>query len=282
MRLTLLGTGIPRPNVQRYGPSQVVEANDGLILIDAGVGVVHRLLGAGYGRPNIKRIAITHLHYDHIAGLHDVLWAGWIEGWWDVPPPIVGPPGTRDFINGIMQAFSYDIQVRTMGERRREGLVPGDIEEMEEGWATETSDWRLSAFRVEHEPVDQAFAFRLDAHDGSLVVSGDTKRSENLIQHSKGVDLLLHEAYWYKGMQEAIAAAPNERVRARLEIIAGYHTDTVEVGRIADQSEAKQLVLSHLVFQGGTPADMHYDAKQHFSGTVTIGEDLQRFTIGER
>ena len=164
-------------------------------------------MGAGYSRPRIQRVALTHLHFDHIAGLHDLLWAGWIQSWWDEPPPIVGPPGTREFIAGLMQAFSYDIKVRTMGERRREGLVPSVVEEMEEGWTVGNPNWRLSAFRVEHQPVDQAFGFRLDSDDGSIVISGDTRRSENLIRHSRGVDLLLHEVYWAEGMRKAISAA---------------------------------------------------------------------------
>jgi ribonuclease Z len=282
VKLTLLGTGTPIPNVQRYGPSQVIEVGAGLILVDAGVGVVHRLLEAGYARPKIQRIGLTHLHFDHIAGLHDLLWAGWIQGWWDVPPPIVGPAGTREFIAGLMQAFSYDIKVRTMGERRREDLIPADIDEMEDGWATESGDWRLSAFRVEHHPVDQAFGFRLDSNDGSMVISGDTHRSENLIRHSRGVHLLLHEVYWAEGMRRAIEGATSSGVRARLNIIAGYHTPSNEVGEIADSCHTERLVLSHLIFQGGSPADIRNDAERQFRGPIGVGEDLQVYEVTNR
>lgn len=280
MKLTLLGTGTPIPNLQRYGPSQVVEVGDRLVLVDAGIGVVHRLMGAGYARPRIERIALTHLHFDHIAGLHDLLWAGGIQSWWEEPPPIVGPPGTREFIAGLMQAFSYDIKVRSIGERRREGLVPRVVEEMEEGWATDTPDWRLSAFRVEHKPVDQAFGFRLDANDGSIAISGDTRRSENLIRHARGADLLLHEVYWAEGMRKAIAAEAHPGVRARLNIIAGYHTPSDEVGQIADRCGAQHLVLSHLLLNGGAPAEIRTDVERQFAGPVTVGEDLKVCIVG--
>jgi len=79
--LTLLGTGTPIPDPARRGPSQVIEVGDELVLVDAGAGALHRLIEAGYGvrgaigRPEkpIRRIAITHLHSDHITGLADLL-----------------------------------------------------------------------------------------------------------------------------------------------------------------------------------------------------------------
>jgi ribonuclease Z len=279
MKLTLLGTGTPIPNLQRYGPSQVVEIGDQLILVDAGLGVVHRLMAAGYARPKLACIALTHLHFDHIAGMHDVLWAGWIQSWWDTPPVIVGPLGTREFIDGLMRAFSYDIKVRTMGERRREGLVPQVVEEVEDGWMTENADWRLSAFRVEHDPVDQAFGVRLDTPDGSLVVSGDTKRSENLIRHAQGVDLLVHEAYARRGMEAQMAATTDPLVLARLQVIAGYHTPADDVARIATETGAKHLVLTHLLLNGGaTPASMVEEIEPIYRGRLTVGADLLAFT----
>src|SRR5918997_1544457 len=119
MKLTLLGTGTPIPDPARRGPSQVIEVGDELVLVDAGSGVLHRLLEAGYRRPAIRRIALTHLHSDHITGLLDLLWAAWIEGWWAEPPPLAGPPGTAHLVAGLVGAMAYDIRVREMGDRYR-------------------------------------------------------------------------------------------------------------------------------------------------------------------
>lgn len=283
MKLTLLGTGTPIPNLQRYGPSQVVEVAGRLVLLDSGIGVVHRLMGAGYARPDIEAIALTHLHFDHVAGLHDLLWAGWIQSWWDEPPPIIGPPGTREMIDGLMQAFAYDIKVRTMGERRREGLVPSRVDEIDDAWATETSAWRLSAFRVEHEPVDEAFGFRLDSSEGSIVISGDTKKSENLIRHAVGADLLVHEAYTRRGMEAQMAATADPLVRRRLDVIAGYHTPADDVARIANESGVRNLVLSHLLLQGGAmPRDFADEIEPIYHGPLAVGVDLQTFVVGSK
>src|SRR5437660_1467612 len=95
LKLTLLGTGTPTPNLQRRGPSQIIEAGSDLILVDCGAGTLHRLVEAGYDRLNLSRIAFTHLHSDHITGILDVLWAGWIQRRWQTPPVISGPPGTK-------------------------------------------------------------------------------------------------------------------------------------------------------------------------------------------
>ena len=58
----------------------------------------------------------------------------------------------------------------------------------------ETDGVRVSAFRVSHPPVTQAVGYRIDYRGRTVVVSGDTAKSPNLIDHAKGADLLLHDA----------------------------------------------------------------------------------------
>jgi ribonuclease Z len=286
MKLTLLGTGSPIPDPRRRGPSQVIEAGDSLVLVDCGSGVLHRLIEAGYAgpapsraRPPLRRIAVTHLHSDHITGLPDLLWAGWIMRWWDDPPPVAGPPGTAEFIRRLLHAFEYDIQVRIRGERlRREWLAPR-VEEIEEGWSSEGDGWRLTGFRVDHEPVDQAFGFRMDGDGRSIVVSGDTRPSDNLVRHAHGADLLVHEVYWRKGALAAREHIADPDLLARRDTIDGYHTHSEDVGGIAARAEARHLVLSHILFRGGAGDDLKADIEPHYRGPVTVGEDLQTFDL---
>ena len=282
MKLTLLGTGTPIPDPNRRGPSQVIEVGDELVLLDCGSGVLHRLLEAGYGRPAIRRIGITHLHSDHITGLPDLLWAGWIMRWWDEPPPIAGPPGTGEFVRRLLHAFAYDISVRMRGERlRREWLVPR-VEEIEDDWSTEGDGWRLTGFRVEHPPVDQAFGFRVDADGGAVVISGDTRPSENLVRHAHATDLLVHEVYWRRGALAMRDAGTHPDHLARRRTIDEYHTHSEDVGKIAARAEVRHLVLSHILFRGGTAADLRADIEPDFPRRLTVGEDLQTFQVGRR
>src|SRR5690606_9577925 len=161
MKLTLLGTGSPAPNPRRRGPAQIVDAGDARILVDCGAGALHRLVEAGYERQPLTAVAFTHLHSDHVTGIMDLLWAGWIQRWWKTAPKVYGPPGTRHFIDHLLEAMSYDIKVR-IGPVLSEDALRPEVIEVQEGWRTAGSDWQLSAFRVEHMPVDQAFGFRID------------------------------------------------------------------------------------------------------------------------
>lgn len=251
-----------------------------LVLVDCGAGALHRFIEAGYEGSAIRRIAITHLHSDHITGLADLLWAGWLQHWWSKPPPIVGPPGTAEFVHRLIEAFAYDIRVRTVeGGLTREGLEP-TIEEIEDGWTAEGDHWRLTGFRVEHEPVDQAFGYRVDADTGSVVISGDTRRSENLVRHARHADLLIHEVVWRTGMNRLIEGAHDPTRRARWERVLNYHTPADDLGEVAASADVKHLALSHLIFAGGTPDDLRADVRKAFPGSLTVGEDLATLEVG--
>jgi len=277
MKLTILGTGSPLPSVQRRGPSQVIECGNDAILVDCGAGTLHRLVEAGFATLPLKAIAFTHLHSDHVTGILDVLWAGWIQRRWQEPMTVYGPPGTRHFIDHLIEAMDYDIHVRSGEILRREDLLPR-VTEIEEGWSVQGADWRLSAFRVEHLPVDQAFGFRFDQDSASVVISGDTKYSENLIRHAQEAGLLVHEVYWTRGLREAAAAAADPEERARFQLLPTYHTGSEEVGKVAAAANARHLVLSHII-RPRPDADYAADIRPDFRGELTVAEDLMTFEV---
>lgn len=275
-RVVLLGTGMPRPDPSRRGPAQVIDVDGQLLLIDCGAGALHRFVEAGLDPKRISRIAFTHLHSDHVTGIADLLWGGRLGGWWETPPAIVGPPGTRDFVARLIDAFHYDLKVRSFARRD----VEPPVTEIGDGWIEEVAAFRLKAFRVEHAPVDQAFGFRVDFDRGSVVVSGDTRRSENLIANASGASVLVHEVISRPGMEGVIEAATDERVKDRARQILGYHTPADELGDIATRAGAEHLVLSHIVRAARPVEELLADARRGYDGRVTLGEDLMVFEIG--
>ena len=280
MKVTLLGTGMPQPDVARRGPSQTIEIGDDLLLVDCGAGTLHRLIESGQTGARIRRIALTHLHSDHTTGLADLLWAGWTQRWWSTPPAVVGPAGTKSLISKLLEAYSYDIAVRTKeGAITRASLEP-EVIEVEEGWTDETGHWRLRAFRVDHSPVDEAFGFRIDSDAGSVVVSGDTSKSANLIRHAREADLLIHEVIWRTGMEQLMSRSDDPKQRARWERILRYHTPADDLGEVATLSAAKHLVMTHIIAPNGGPADLERDVRRGYDGPLTTGEDLATFQLG--
>ena len=281
MKLTLLGTGAPPPDPKRRGPSEVIEVGPSALLFDCGSGVAQRLVEAGIAGGHLQQVFITHLHSDHIIDLAQLLYCGWIMQWWQRPPPIAGPPGTRSFIERLLHAYEYDIEVRRRGEGLPlEALLPA-IEEVEEGWIAEGDDWQVRAFRVNHEPVDEAFGYRIEAGGAAIVLSGDTRPSENLVRHAQGADLLLHEVYGREGAQRRRQGVTDPATLARWDLIDGYHTASDEVGRVAREAGAQRLVLNHVLLRGGSAQALQEEVERDYRGAV-LGEDLMQFDAGPR
>lgn len=279
MKLTLLGTGAPPPDPARRGPSEVIEIGPSALLFDCGSGVAQQLVAAAIAGNRLRHIFITHLHSDHIVDLAQLLFCGWIMQWWQRPPRIAGPPGTHTFVERLLHAYEYDIDVRQRGEGLPiEALAPA-VEEVEEGWSTEGDGWRVAAFRVNHEPVDQAFGYRVEAAGASLAISGDTRPSENLIRHAQGVDLLLHEVYGREGARRRRIGVSDPSALARWDLIDGYHTGSDEVGAVAKQADARLLVMNHVLLRGGSPEALLDDVARDYPKAV-LGEDLMSFSIG--
>jgi ribonuclease Z len=292
MRVTLLGTGTPIPMLERRGPATLVEVGESRVLVDAGSGVVHRLLEAGQptrraegAPPGLTHIFLTHLHSDHIMGLPDLLWTGWIMDWWDAFPKVFGPPGTAEMMRRLVHTFEYDIGVRNSLDRLNQPWETPEVHEFVDDGAHESGDFRATSFRVDHNPVDQAFGVRFDGDEGSVAFSGDTRPLESLARACHGVDMLLHEVYDATLARNQIRAtaerfgSESPQFRARAGVI-GYHTLSDDLGPIAALADTPHLVLNHVIGPPDT-SHMERDIRRDYAGQLTVGADLQSFAIGE-
>jgi ribonuclease BN (tRNA processing enzyme) len=128
---------------------------------------------------------------------------------------------------------------------------------------------------VDHPPVKPAFAYRFDSPDRSIVISGDTKRSDALVRLAQGADVLVHEALYVPAVDRLAARVPNSATLKKS--ILSHHTSVEDVGRVAEAAGVKTLVLSHFV-----PADdpditdqMWADAaRSTYRGRIVVGKDL--------
>lgn len=193
IRVTLLGTGVPTPVMERFGPSTLVEAGGQTLLFDAGRGALQRLFQLQPPIKEVRNIFLTHLHSDHLVGLPDLWLTGWLDGRPTRPLRVWGPRGTQAMMGHLEQAFQYDIRIRLYDDRTPPEGVVVIAEDISEGVIYERDGLKVTAIEVDHAPIYPAFGYRVDYAGHSVVISGDTRFSENLISKAQGADVIIHE-----------------------------------------------------------------------------------------
>ncbi len=269
MDVVLLGTGYPRPDTLRAGPSTAIVVNEKIFVVDVGRGVTQRFVGAGLSFRNIKAVLLTHLHSDHTSGLPDLFNTSWIFGRYKLLQ-LYGPAGTQQLADALLKFFEYDIHIRRdLTEKHPGGGATINVHIVTEGIVYQDEEVKITAFLVDHEPVEPAYGYRFDAGGKSIVISGDTRPTPNLIRHAKGVDILVHEAY----LPEHFDKADSPEVAARLK---HYHTSADEVGQVARDAGVKLLVLTHLIPANAEQTFLERVGK-YYKGKTIVGNDLMRF-----
>jgi len=275
-RVTLLGTGAPPPVLNRFGPSTLVEAGQQKFIFDAGRGAMQRLHQLGIPFADISGMFLTHHHSDHVVGFPDLWLTGWIGRPWgkrNVPLPVWGPEGTTQMMEHLTKAFAVDIRVRSHNYPL-DGvkLLPTEIAE---GVLFDQDGIKVTTFKVDHFAERlPAYGYRIDYKGRSAVLSGDTTFNENLIQHARGADLLVHEVTAASG-----SAAENAE---QLKRISANHTTPQQAGEVFTRVKPRLAVYNHLLLFGGAkPEDLIPATRKNYSGPLLVGEDLMRIEIGE-
>ena len=274
-RLVLLGTaGGPTPKVKAAAPAQAIVVGDRFYLVDCGDGVARQLALARLPIKDMRAVFITHQHSDHNAGYGPLFLLAWAANI-SVPVDTYGPPPLTEMTAKLVEAYRYDIEVRTADEGRIP-LAPliRPHEVTGEGEVFKDDRVRVTAALNDHPPIKHSFAYRFDTADRSIVISGDTRYSENVVKLAKGADVLVHEVVSRDFWNRPNPPQPPSVVRH----ILASHTDAADVGRVAAAAGVGTLVLSHLVPTEGpnAPTDDDWIAavRRHFPGKVIVGKDL--------
>jgi len=271
---TLLGTGTPPPDIERFGAAVLVETPEGdKLLFDAGRGTMLRLKQLKVSSAQLDRVFITHLHFDHLVGLDDV-WL--VARLWQRKAPlmVLGPSGTEIFVENLKQAYIRDREVRS--EQSGLSLETGDLRGMdiaESGVVYTRGDLKVTAFWVDHGHVKPALGYRVDYGPRSVVISGDTTYSENLIRHARGADVVIHEV--------AIASEKLLARNPRLGKVMASHTTPQQLGKVLGEIQPKLGLLTHILNYGVTEEHLMDAVRENYSGEVQLGEDLLAVDIGE-
>jgi ribonuclease BN (tRNA processing enzyme) len=276
-RIILLGTkgGPPVTKSGRSHPSTLILINDVGYVIDCGYGVSRQLISAGVALDRLRYIFITHHHSDHNLEYGPLLYNAWVT---PKPPTIdvYGPAGLQELTRGFFASQKFDIDTRIGDEGMIDLRKLVSVHEFKAaGVVMQNEDVKVTSCRVRHPPITEAYAYRFDAKDRSMVISGDTAYAPELARFAKGADVLVHEAMYVPAIELLVKRAPNAS-RLREHLLAS-HTSTEDVGRIAAEAGVKTLVLSHLI-PGDDPsisdAQWSEGARKYFKGRVIVGKDL--------
>ena len=275
-QIVLLGTGTPRPDPKRSGPATAIVVNGTAYLVDAGPGVVRRAQAAvdngvkGLAVASLQTAFITHLHSDHTVGLPDLIFTSWVQGR-HVPLQLYGPPGISEMAKHILLAWQADIDIRTKGLERRDGTgATVEAHDVKPGRIYQDANLAVTAFPVRHGDVP-AYGYRFDTADRSVVITGDTSPSPEVIDNCRKCDVLIHEAYAEDYRPADMAGWIAYRAK--------HHTTTTQLGELAAKAQPGLLIVYH---RGIGPAGREISDRRYldeigrtFKGRVVIGQDLE-------
>lgn len=295
LHIYLCGTGSPLPDPDRAGPCIGVLAGERAFLFDAGAGSIRRLTRMGFPTGRTEKLYLSHLHSDHFDGLGELMVGAWVGGSRSEPLPVAGPPGVAEITDGFNAAYRIDSTYRmahhgpAVANPAGYGLAPEVITLPAGPGASaallDEDGLRITAFRVNHSPVEAAYGFRVDYKGRAAVISGDTVYSADLVAAARGADILFHEALnpeMVAAMSAAAAeagAAPMSKVFAD---ILDYHASPVDAARSAAEAGVERLVIYHIVPPLPSRALHPYFLKGTgavYDGRIDVGEDGTLYSL---
>lgn len=276
LKVTLLGTGNPRPRMDRFGPSILVEAGQEKLIFDCGRGSTQRIFELKIPFSDVSALFLTHLHSDHTVGIPDLWLTGWIMGR-TLPLRVWGPAGTKAMMVGLEHAYAFDVHTRRdVDEKLSAQGAAIAAKDIKEGVVYEKAGVRVTAFMVDHGPVKPALGYRIDFAGHSVVLSGDTRPSDNLVKFSQGTDVLIHEVL----DPEAYLSGDQIFTTEQQKKVIAHHTTPEEAGEIFSRVKPKLAVYSHIV-----PPDVPNiipHTRKTYSGPLEVGEDRMTIEIGDK
>jgi len=272
IKVTILGSGTPRVNIDRFSQSILIEHKNDKFLFDAGRGALLRLNQSRILPNEIENIFFTHLHSDHILGFSDILMTGWVYHR-QKPLNIFGPPGTINFVDSTIKSFEEDIKVRSLPpESLNVENLKSNIEIIYDDFTYNKNGLTIETFAVKHEPFTYAFGFKIFNSKYCMVISGDTTYSEQVIEKTKNCDLLIHEI--------AHASEHTLEKYPKAKGVISYHTDASQVSKIINTVKPRLTILNHVLsLDGSSDEQILNEIKKNTKHKVLIAKDLMTIDL---
>jgi ribonuclease Z len=252
----------------------LVIAGEDAYVIDTGPESWETLARIGFPAARIRAVFLTHFHSDHIGELGEFRMQTMVAGRSE-KLPVFGPRGVKSVVAGFNKAYEPDARHRL--DHHGPGVI--DIEasplvarqfgrsfkggDSAEEVVFEADGLTVTAFEVDHDPVQPSVGYRFDWNGRSIVISGDTAVSANLVENARGADVLVGDslaAHLIGLGQQQAAAAGNARLAKILGDIPDYHATPVEMAEMANAAGVRLLVYTHFVPSGPVSTSPAYFA----------------------
>jgi len=277
-KLVLLGTGTPVMTSNRYQSALAIIVDEKQpYIVDCGSGILERLSNAramgvkGLENPQLTRLFVTHFHPDHTLGLAGFMIAPWNMQRWDTLK-IYGPKGIKKMVKGLMKVYQAGIHEHLTSNPKEMSPLSVKANTIKPGLFYKDDLITVEAIPVVHGSFE-AYAFKFTTPDKTIVISGDTCPVDKLYKKAKGCDIFVHEVYSETVMQQKPEVAQ--------EYFRRVHTGGIELGKIANTVQPKQLVLTHQIAYGLTNGQAEKsilkEIKKNYKGAVAYGNDLDVF-----
>lgn len=254
MRITLLGTGTPQPDLQRMPSACVIHTPLGPWLLDCGDGALWQLMRAGIEPQDVQHLIFTHLHADHTLGLLPFVMGRRQLG---RRPIRAWGPSRAQRLHQLLRDFYAD------DGGADSGMSEIVLSEYGGGTIFEGQGLVVDALPVRHSTETYALRFRADGQ--TIVHSSDTAYHEPLIEFARGADVLIHSAMAVGAMRDLWGS--------RWDDIHAIMATPAEAGRVARLAHVTKLVLVHLPEQVDARV-IEDECRSEFGGDITVGADL--------
>lgn len=287
LHIYLCGTGVPDIGMQKIRKSSCLAmvANNDFALFDAGEGTISTLADLKLPIKEINNVFITHWHSDHFSGLGQLMNGTWYSGRSKLLD-VYGPYGINEVIGGLTKAYRLDVLFRSINQKfdpnvafAKKHLVDGNAKAQV---IYKNNNFSVSAFSVDHAPVYPALGYMINYKGCKIVVSGDTKINDSLAQNATNADILINEAVNTE-LHNEILSAKLHRTPKELSAINAYHSDTLELAKMAQSSKVKNLILTHLLPAIPTTDEAKKSfvkgMDKYYAGPITVADDRDEVIV---
>ncbi len=252
MKLTVLGSGTAISGPDKSAAGFALQLPNETIVIDLGFGCFKNLQKVGIDYTKVNKLFFTHFeHIDHVNDLTAFLFAKKVSIFSKLSNPtqvdVFGGPGFEDFIKKLLTAYPV----------LKNPLFKLNVSELDSFASKKFTNFSLITKPMVHE--SSSTAFRFEADNKSIVFAGDTAQNENLVELSKGADLMIAEC------NHAEKETPN-------------HLNAMQFARIASRAKVNTVMLTHI-----DPQDEDKDFKlmvsKDFKGEILLAKDLMQVNV---